>query len=155
MLESSWSRKPEKVGSTRWFHYIRAVREFDRHWTIRCLGDLYQCITSGLVTKSAPLTGVKTNIASSSSSSDPAGSKESTGKEESCLKALRRAWKNTMELRIAVFSDESLQDINRIIAACTSPFEKSHGKQVKACRSRSTNLKVFWEQLGSELVPKR
>lgn len=143
-LSEAWHRKTEKVGLCRWFHWREAVQSLMPDWTVRYLGDVYQCLTTGLEVKDLPTLSSRVKLSGHSDAQDVASGP--TGAEHADLAALRRASRNTLQLRCAVFGDSGLQGMCRLLVAALAPFHRAHGQQNLKCRSRSEVLDWYWSQ---------
>lgn len=53
-IADAWRTKTEKVALTRWFGYIRTMRQFLTKWHSRLCTVLYMCASQGLLKTAAP-----------------------------------------------------------------------------------------------------
>eukprot|EP00972_Heterocapsa_arctica_P116257 16452222-Heterocapsa_arctica.AAC.1 len=135
-LPEAWARKNDKIGMSRWFGFVKAMRSLLPIWHKRLVVVYIMCLNEGLLLDGLPST-LDARISSGAPGSSADEPKARTTHQPEELQALRRATKNTLELQALVMGDPQTHRAVKTILVALGPMNENHSKQNKQCRSEA------------------
>ncbi len=104
-------KKNQKVGLTRWFHYITAVHHFTRIWSQRLVVCMYVALSLGLFLDGQAALQLKLPVRSA----DEDVEKSTTAEDKEAVRKARASAKNTFEFVCVMLHDRALWRKNIIM----------------------------------------
>ena len=139
-LEEVWSRKGQKVASSRWLSFIDALAALLPQWSRKLCTMLYDCLELGL------MNGCKTNTmlldrlrdgVSTGTGHEPGPA--ATARDTDDVRRLRNACRNTLHVCTLLLSDRTLYHLCAAMVTILGPCRKAFGNQLSQSRSADSS----------------
>eukprot|EP00971_Amphidinium_carterae_P347707 6489836-Amphidinium_carterae.1 len=146
-LSDCVERKVERVGMSRWFQYVSAVRAFLRMWSRRCVVLIYICLMLGTFRQCHYLQELQLPVTGKVDGEDVA--KSSTKDDQEHIRKLRAKCSNSLEFAAIMLSDRRLYKINVIISTIGQSIQEWHSNQNVQNRSSKASCQ-WWSDMAVE-----